>query len=324
MNKRVSIIIPAYNAENYLKRSLESALNQTYPNVEVIVVDDGSTDRTAEAVMAFNDSRIVYAYQTNQGQGAARNHGIRISKGNYITFLDADDAYLASKVEEEVRFFEAHPEYDAVYCNALHFFSGKPHKLYKLKGKFPTGNIFMHLLHTSLINPNTLMISRKVVENGVMFGEDKEGRYFDDWSFFLKVSRAGYKFGYLDRSLVRVEMREDSNTQWEIQWIMKKTCLEFFERLFSRMSVNERKMLEVERILRDKRFKLSMAYLIAGQKKESLNIIKNIIPKIWFYPVRITIDCLPSYVLKALLTWVWKIRRKLSFSRVADNSCHLT
>lgn len=321
---QVSIIIPAYNAEKYIQRALKSTLNQAYNKIEIIVIDDGSIDGTATLIKSFRDPRIIYLYQKNSGQGAARNHGVRVCNGEYITFLDADDAYLPSKVEEQVMFFRMHPEYDVVYCSAFQYYSQEPDRLYRKKGHFPSGDIFPELLKSSLINPNTIMISRKIVDDGIMFSEAKEGRYFDDWSYYLKISRAGYKFGYLDRPLVKVEMREDSHTQWEIQWIMKKACLEYFEKLFSQMSENEQKKYDAERILRDKKFKLSMAYLVAGLKKESFNIIKNIVPRILIYPIGIIMVFLPSCVLKGLLIWVWKIKQKASFSRAAVSSCHVS
>ena len=80
MNALVSIIIPAYNAEGFLRRALDSALGQTYQDVEVIVVDDGSTDGTAQIVKSYSDPWMVYLRQENRGQGAARNHGIRACK----------------------------------------------------------------------------------------------------------------------------------------------------------------------------------------------------------------------------------------------------
>ncbi|PJA94745.1 hypothetical protein CO130_02855, partial [Candidatus Jorgensenbacteria bacterium CG_4_9_14_3_um_filter_38_10] len=89
-NPLVSIIIPAYNAEKYIQRALESALAQTYKDIEIIVIDDGSTDKTAEIIKTYQDPRIIYFFQKNQGQGPARNNGIKKSQGEYITFLDAD------------------------------------------------------------------------------------------------------------------------------------------------------------------------------------------------------------------------------------------
>ena len=89
----ISVIIPLYNKEQIIERSLRSVLSQDYDNFEVIVVNDGSTDRSAEIVKAIPDSRIVYVEQENGGPSKARNIGVRIAKGNWIVFLDADDEF---------------------------------------------------------------------------------------------------------------------------------------------------------------------------------------------------------------------------------------
>ena len=91
-----SIIIPVYNREVLIRKSIQSALNQDFIDFEIIVIDDGSTDGTALAVKQFSDSRVKYFYQTNQERSAARNNGVLKSKGKFICFLDSDDYYIAS------------------------------------------------------------------------------------------------------------------------------------------------------------------------------------------------------------------------------------
>ena len=96
----VSVIIPTYNRANLIKRSVESVLNQTYKNLELIIVDDGSTDNTKEVINSIKDERIVYIYQQNQKVCAARNTGVAISKGKYISFQDSDDICHPNKIEK--------------------------------------------------------------------------------------------------------------------------------------------------------------------------------------------------------------------------------
>jgi len=100
----ISIIMPAYNAGKYIKESIESVLNQTYQNWELIIIDDGSTDNTNEAVRPFliTDKRIHYYRQGNGKQGKARNAGIKKSKGNLIAFLDADDVWMPAKLQTQI------------------------------------------------------------------------------------------------------------------------------------------------------------------------------------------------------------------------------
>jgi len=105
---RVSVIIPAYNCAEYIAETIESVLNQTYHDYEIIVVDDGSTDATREVVEGYGD-RLQYIYQQNQGAAAARNHGIRLARGELIAFLDGDDLFLPDKLAVQVAYFDTNP-----------------------------------------------------------------------------------------------------------------------------------------------------------------------------------------------------------------------
>jgi len=109
----VSVIIPTYNRATYIARALESVLSQSYRDFEVIVVDDGSFDNTKQVVQAYGD-RVRYVFQSNAGPGAARNLGIRVSQGEYLAFLDSDDAWMPEFLSKTVGALDAHPEVDAV------------------------------------------------------------------------------------------------------------------------------------------------------------------------------------------------------------------
>lgn len=246
-SKLVSIIIPAYNAEKYVGRAIKSALAQTYKDIEIIVVDDGSTDGTAQIVKSFQDARVRYIYQQNQNVGAARNHGIRESRGVYITFLDADDEYLPEKVAKEVEFLQKNPQCGAVYCDTLQYFSEKPEVLYMRKGAHPEGDIFPDLLHFSVINPNTFMAPKEVLEKVGMF--DERPNFPEDWELWLRMARAGYQFGHIHEGLVKVEMRKDSKTTSEVNLQAKKYLLEVFQKLFSSMTHQERELYKTDRVL---------------------------------------------------------------------------
>ena len=108
---RVSVIIPAYNAEDTINAALESVLSQSLSPNEVILVDDGSTDRTAAIIKKYarNDKRIKYIYQKNAGPSAARNRAIDLSKGDYIAFCDADDEWRRGKLARQISFLEENP-----------------------------------------------------------------------------------------------------------------------------------------------------------------------------------------------------------------------
>jgi glycosyltransferase involved in cell wall biosynthesis len=104
----VSVIIPVYNGEAFLARALKSAFEQDYAALEVIVVDDGSTDATARITKGWPEAR--YFYQSNQGHGAAKNTGIEKSRGEFLAFLDADDWWAPNKLRLQIDFLDAHPQ----------------------------------------------------------------------------------------------------------------------------------------------------------------------------------------------------------------------
>lgn len=114
----ISVIIPTYNRAHLIKRSATSVLNQTYKNLELIIVDDGSTDNTKEVIDSLNDKRIVYVKQENQGVSMARNNGVAIAKGEYIAFQDSDDVWHLDKLEKQL-FALQENNADIIFCKIL-------------------------------------------------------------------------------------------------------------------------------------------------------------------------------------------------------------
>ena len=121
MNKpEISVVMPAYNAANYIAESIQSLINQTYSDWELIVVNDGSTDNTVEIINKFTaDSRIKLISQKNQGVSAARNSGINASRGNYISFLDADDIFMPDNLKLKLEAMKNVPDADYVYSDII-------------------------------------------------------------------------------------------------------------------------------------------------------------------------------------------------------------
>jgi len=307
----VSVIVTAYNAERSLARALQSAADQTYPRCEIIVVDDGSRDRTAEVARTFRHLR--YPSQPNEGLGAARNRGIRASTGAYITFLDADDLYLPDKVGRQVMFLESHPEYGAAFCDALHFYSRNPRRLYGRRADLAGGDVFRALLRTSLINPNTLMVRADALRGGLFFRED---RYYPEaWDLCLRLSRAGVRIGYQPEDLVVVEVRDDSITAMENQWRYRRSALGMFEQLFAEMSDAERTALGAERVLRRCKINLAAAYLANGDNAGFGEVIAEVLPGPRGAALRAVVAPLPRAVVKAAVIRAWRWRQRRSFAR---------
>jgi glycosyltransferase involved in cell wall biosynthesis len=120
----VSVIIPVYNYDRYLGEAIESVLGQTYQHLEVIVVDDGSTDRSAEVAKSFADRGVRYCHQANAGIGPARNNGVESAEGEFIAFLDADDRWPLHKIERQLNAFESDETLEMVFGQALQLQNG--------------------------------------------------------------------------------------------------------------------------------------------------------------------------------------------------------
>lgn len=116
MEDLVSVIIPAYNAERFIGQAIQSVLDQTYTNWELVIINDGSTDNTAEIVKEFDDPRVTYIYQENRGLSAARNTAIRNANAEIIALLDSDDLWEPEFLEKMMGLIERHPDAAAVYC----------------------------------------------------------------------------------------------------------------------------------------------------------------------------------------------------------------
>ena len=121
----VSVIIPAYNVERYIKEALDSVFSQTYQHFEVIVVNDGTPDTPAlEQILQPYLDRIVYLKQENRGLSGARNTGLRAATGDLVALLDADDIWLPDYLDKQVTYLRENPDKDLVYCNAEFFGDG--------------------------------------------------------------------------------------------------------------------------------------------------------------------------------------------------------
>ena len=120
-NLLVSVVIPVYNCDKYLPEAILSVLNQTYRSIEIIVIDDGSTDGSGAVAKRFDDLRVKYFYQPNSGIGAARNMGIKISKGKFLAFLDADDLWMPDKLSIQMEPFLRDISLDMVFGHVIQF-----------------------------------------------------------------------------------------------------------------------------------------------------------------------------------------------------------
>lgn len=203
---RVSIIIPTYNRSKLLRVALESALAQTYPNIEVIVVDDGSTDDTA-MVMTQYAGRVTYLKQANQDVAAARNTGIRAASGEYLTFLDDDDLIMPTKIERQVRVLASRPEVGLVHCR-FYYADEDGNYLYKA-GLLPEGEVLQELVCSNFVWVGAPLIRRQCLEQVGLFDEEIPA-ICADWDMWLRIAQAGYRFACVQELLGAYRIQRDS------------------------------------------------------------------------------------------------------------------
>lgn len=199
MNELVSIIITTYNRPQWLEQAIQSAMDQTYQPIEVIVVDDGS-DRDDTKEIAARYPRVKYIYQKNKGLGAARNLGIASSKGEWIQFLDDDDWLDISSVEEKVKVANANPGVSIVYSDLyiVDEDDGKLSKYYEgYPRPLPAGEIYAALARRNFIPIHAMLMEKKALDrmNGFPTRSGAE-----DWECLVKISEFS-KFAFIDEAL---------------------------------------------------------------------------------------------------------------------------
>lgn len=211
MSELASIIIPAYNAEKTISKAINSLLNQTYSCVEVIVVNDGSTDNTAKICTAYGN-KIVYLSQNNQGVSVARNKGILSAKGTYIGFLDADDWYLPEKLAKQIQLFEKYPEAGFVTCAYNVKYSNKTIRQPKegsvsLMGCEGLASFFKEGARGNrIINTNSVLIRSCVLKKTGGFNE--KFKFGEDIELWARLS-GSYACAYLDEALLVYDRTSD-------------------------------------------------------------------------------------------------------------------
>jgi glycosyltransferase involved in cell wall biosynthesis len=210
----VSVVIPAYNAVSFLGATLDSVLTQSYPNLEIIVVDDGSTDATPHLLDSYGD-RIRVLRQANAGQAAARNYGAREAHGELLAFLDSDDLWDPDKIARQVTLLARFPEALATYCDHRTI-DAQGHPLASsaaLAHPRPSGDILRALLLGScIITPGLVLLRRRAFDVTGGFDETALMRGHEDYALLLRLATQG-SFIYSPDTLVSYRRHNQQATR---------------------------------------------------------------------------------------------------------------
>ena len=217
MNPLVSVVIPVYNVEKYVKQCIDSITRQTYSNLEIIIVDDGSTDKSMDALKDISDSRVIIIHQSNQGLSSARNAGIECSNGEYIAFIDSDDFVSDKFIEILVHFCDLYNA-DIACCESLDFIDGYDNNALNIINDKKTNDIKAYVYSSDeaiirsfyqkpSITGAVLKLYKRQLFDDITF---PIGRYLEDFATTYKFFQKSNRVVYLESKMYAYRFRKGS------------------------------------------------------------------------------------------------------------------
>lgn len=230
-SRSISVVIPTYNCVDLLSTAIRSAYAQTIAPAEVIVVDDGCTDGTAEVVRELARSlpaSFIFIQKPNGGEASARNCGVAAATGEYVAFLDSDDVWLPTKFERQLPFFESSPSPSLTFT-ALTRVEGESRDLVRVEGWEPTpAYALRRLMKWCCVTPSTVIVRRDVLAS--VGGFDESLPLSTDWDMWLRLAAAGHRFAYLPEAMT--DYLWHANNMSRDQREIAGAALTIFSRLF--------------------------------------------------------------------------------------------
>ena len=282
----VSVVVPCYNHEKYVAQTIESVINQTYKNIELIVIDDGSKDNSVEVIQELADKYgFTFIHRPNKGLSATLNEGVKLSNGKYFSAIASDDILMLDKIEKQVEFMEANPDYGMCYGKIVYFENSIENTL-----EYPNSNkegwLFDDLLNYGCFIPAPSTFMRKEVFENV--GEYDESLWIEDWDMWLRISQK-YKIGYIDEYFAYYR-KHDSNisSQSLKMYQAQKNTIKKFSNLKNYTEILKYWNIQWCNLLAKEHKKMSMKYIytlfpyILQNKNIVKCLIKFLIPSVFF------------------------------------------
>lgn len=240
---KVSVVIPVYNSAKYIEETLDSVLSQTYTDFEVIVVDDGSKDKTPSIVKQYQvkyPENIRLIQKENGGPASARNAGIKVAWGEFIAFDDSDDLWLPSKLEKQMEHFNSDPQVGLVYSKYTSFRDDKELRTKPERGY--SGWIFSKLLSKSIIQASTVMVKRECLDAVGPF--DESFALADEYDMSLRIAKK-FQCAFVDKELTRYRIHDANASKNNL--LFDKENLKVYKKIYNNytdLSENEKKLLQ--------------------------------------------------------------------------------
>jgi len=311
---KISVIVLTLNSERFIARALYSLVRQSEQDFEVIVVDAGSTDRTREIVAGFGD-RFKWLELPKSDMGAARNFGVRASRGRYLMFLDSDDFYLKDKLRKQATFLDQAPEVDALFGPAWIYRTGDPTRI-GIKRTADQAKTLKDFVGGFNYTLGTMCVRRTVWERGIVFGEGDSGRYGEDWRLQLMMVLNGIVLAVQPDPFVVVEIRPDSHTGWNRQLVMKQMAVNEAEKVSEKLTSNQRHEIDMISILDSFRFKLVTACLLDKRFEQASMVARSIDGRRSRFVARVACGLasfIPAPIFRRLVQQLWIRRQNKSF-----------
>ena len=268
----VSIIIPTYNRKLFLTHAINSVLNQTYQNLELIIIDDGSSDKSVEYIKKKYPSIKIYK-QSNKGVSSARNKGIKISSNNWIAFLDSDDRWHPKKLEKQINYLIGNPKYKICHTDEIWIRKGvriNQHKKHKKYG----GLIFDKCLDLCRISPSSVIIHKDVFNKVGLFNEKLP--VCEDYDLWLRITEK-FPVLYLDEKLT-IKYGGHLNQLSKKYWGMDRFRIIALENIIKKNFLTKKNKLIVKKILK-KKINIYLQGLKKRKKKKEITYYENKIKK---------------------------------------------
>ncbi len=264
MAQSVAVVIPSFNRAHCLQRALDSVLAQTRIADEIIVIDDGSEDATAD-LLARNYPSVRYHHQSNQGVSAARNKGIELSAAQYVAFLDSDDEWLPRKLELQLQAVEHSTRYQLVHCDEIWIRNGKrvnPMAKHRKRG----GDIFSHCLPRCVISPSAVMMHRDLFSRYGAFNESLPA--CEDYDLWLRLC-SQIQVLYLEQPLLKKYGGHEDQLSRK-HWGMDRFRIQALQELLEGGSLNQSQRGETRAMLLEK----CRILLLGAEKRKNIQLVE--------------------------------------------------
>ena len=268
----ISIIIPTYNRKSFLIHAINSVLNQTYQNLELIIIDDGSSDKT-ENIIKKKYPKIKFYKQKNKGVSAARNKGIKMASCKWIAFLDSDDRWHPRKLENQINYLLAHPRYKICHTDEIWIRKGiriNQHKKHKKHG----GHIFDKCLDLCRISPSSVIIHKDIFNKVGLFNEKLP--VCEDYDLWLRIAEK-FPVLYLDEKLT-IKYGGHLNQLSKKYWGMDRFRIIALENIIKKNFFLKKNKQLVKKILK-KKINIYLQGLKKRNKKKEIIYYENKVKK---------------------------------------------